>query len=392
MREFIRPVAAALEYRLPRGLDGHRFQRQRPGAGQAADGARSGRAAADTPVKQMALTEKQVQGVLAASKDMDAITAKLPENAQPDAKATAQLDAVAKKNGFASYDEYNNVTDNIGLVMAGFDPATKKYVGNEAVIKAQIAQVQADKKMSAKDKKEALADLNEALKSAGAADPEQGQYRPGRQILRQARGLRWATTSSKYRFVGEAAFREWNAASLIGNDGDFRVRAARVDPEIGMKDRYSAACAVAAGEPEQRIVVHGLDRREVAMGDVFRPGRRADVVRNRVQRQIDDLARIGRDVAGRAVHQIAVEHQHAAGLAGRCDNAALLDQPRHGFLVQRPQRIRGGLEVVRRLEIAGGWLFGTSINGPLIGITSSRKIAMFIARGSGMPSSRFQVP
>ena len=43
--------------------------------------------------------------------------------------------------------------------------ATKKYVGTEAVIKAQIAQVQADKKMPAKDKKEALADLNDALKS-----------------------------------------------------------------------------------------------------------------------------------------------------------------------------------------------------------------------------------
>ena len=48
---------------------------------------------------------------------------------------------------------------------SGFDPATKKYVGAEAVIKSQIAQVQADKKMAAKDKKEALADLNEALKS-----------------------------------------------------------------------------------------------------------------------------------------------------------------------------------------------------------------------------------
>jgi hypothetical protein len=52
-------------------------------------------------------------------------------------------------------------------VLGGFDPATKKYVGTEAVIKAQIAQVQADKKMPAKDKKEALADLNEALKQPG---------------------------------------------------------------------------------------------------------------------------------------------------------------------------------------------------------------------------------
>jgi hypothetical protein len=119
----------------------------------------------DVAVKQIALTEKQVQGVLAAGTEMDAITAKLPENAKPDPKITAQLEGVAKKNGFASYDEYNNVLDNISLVMAGFDSASKKYVGAEAVIKAQIAEVQADKKMSAKDKKEAVADLNEALKA-----------------------------------------------------------------------------------------------------------------------------------------------------------------------------------------------------------------------------------
>jgi len=116
-------------------------------------------------VKQMALTDKQIEGVLAAQKDMDAITAKLQDNAKPDPKVTTQLEGVAKKNGFAGYDEYNNIIDNISIVLAGFDPATKKYVGTETVIKAQIAQVQADKKMSPKDKKEALADLNEALKA-----------------------------------------------------------------------------------------------------------------------------------------------------------------------------------------------------------------------------------
>jgi hypothetical protein len=116
-------------------------------------------------IKQMALTEKQVEGVLVASKEMDVITAKLPENTQPDAKMIAQLDGVAKKNGFAGYDEYTSVMDNISLVLSGFDPATKKYVGSDAVIKAQIAQMEADKKMSAKDKKDALADLNQALEA-----------------------------------------------------------------------------------------------------------------------------------------------------------------------------------------------------------------------------------
>jgi hypothetical protein len=96
---------------------------------------------------------------------MDAITAKLPDNARPDPRITAQFEAVAKKNGFAGYGEYNNVIDNISIVLAGFDPATKKYVGTDAVIRAQIAQVQADRKMPQKDKKEALADLNEALKA-----------------------------------------------------------------------------------------------------------------------------------------------------------------------------------------------------------------------------------
>lgn len=116
-------------------------------------------------LKQIVLTDKQLDGVLAAQKDMDAITEKLPENAAPDQKVIAQLDAVAKKHGFASYDEYNNVVDNISLVLGGFDPATRKYVGTEAVIKAQIAEIQADKKMPAKDRKEAIDELNEALKT-----------------------------------------------------------------------------------------------------------------------------------------------------------------------------------------------------------------------------------
>ncbi|SFI64468.1 hypothetical protein [Bradyrhizobium sp. cf659] len=125
-------------------------------------------------LKQIALTDKQLDGVLAAQKDMDVITEKLPENAAPDQKVIAQLDGVAKKNGFASYDDYNNVVDNISLVLGGFDPATKKYVGTEAVIKAQIAQVQADKKMPAKDKKEALDELNEALKTPSPAIENKG--------------------------------------------------------------------------------------------------------------------------------------------------------------------------------------------------------------------------
>jgi len=125
-------------------------------------------------LKQVALTDKQIDGVLAAQKDMDAITEKLPENTAPDQKVIAELDSVARKHGFASYDDYNTVVDNISLVLGGFDPATKKYVGPEALIKAQIAQLEADKKMPAKDKKEALDELNQALKSPAPAIENKG--------------------------------------------------------------------------------------------------------------------------------------------------------------------------------------------------------------------------
>jgi hypothetical protein len=174
MREFIRPAAVALSVAClaasmaivsSSGAWAQAKQAPKQAPAPAAKQQAAPPPAQDIAVKQMALTDKQIEGVLAAAKEMNAITEKLPENAKPDPKITAQLEGIAKKNGFAGYDEYNNVVDNISMVLGGFDPATKKYVGAETVIKAQIAQVQADKKMPAKDKKEALADLNDALKS-----------------------------------------------------------------------------------------------------------------------------------------------------------------------------------------------------------------------------------
>lgn len=128
------------------------------------------------PPKQIALTDKQVEGVLAAQKDLDAITDKLPETApaKPDPKITAQLDDVAKKNGFANYGEYNDVVENIMLVLSGIDPQSKTYVGPETLIKQQITALQADKKLPAKDKKAALDDLNAALKSPPPAIENKG--------------------------------------------------------------------------------------------------------------------------------------------------------------------------------------------------------------------------
>jgi hypothetical protein len=177
MRSFVRPVVAALAIgslvislaamsAIGSGSVQAQSAKQAPAAKQAEPPAAAPAPEMPAP-KQIALTEKQIESVLAAQKDLDAVTAKLPEQAaaNPDPKVIAQLDGVVNKYGFADYADYNVVIENISLVLAGFDPKTKAYVGPDAVIKSQIAAVQADKKMPDKDKKEALAELNAALKS-----------------------------------------------------------------------------------------------------------------------------------------------------------------------------------------------------------------------------------
>ena len=172
MREFIRPAAIALSIACV--APSITFLSSGSALAQAKQEMAPPAGAQQNSLKQMPLSEKQIDGVLAAQKEMNAITDKLPQDAKPDPKVMAELDGIAKKNGFSGSDEYNNVLDNISLVLSGIDPATKKYVGSEAVIKAQIAEVQADKKMSAKDKKDALADLNQALKAPEPAVENKG--------------------------------------------------------------------------------------------------------------------------------------------------------------------------------------------------------------------------
>jgi hypothetical protein len=77
-------------------------------------------------IKQIKLTEKQVQGFIAAAEDIGKIYEKADPN-KPDPKLDAQATAIAKKNGFASLAEYDDVSTNISMIMSGIDPQTKKF-------------------------------------------------------------------------------------------------------------------------------------------------------------------------------------------------------------------------------------------------------------------------
>jgi hypothetical protein len=127
-----------------------------------------GGAAFAQSVKQIKLSEKQIEGFIAAQKDMAAVTEQMQggNGDKPDPKVQAELENVAKKHGFASFVEYDEVAANISMVMAGIDPQTKAFTDPKVAIQKEIDEVTADTSIPDKEKKQMLEELNEALKSA----------------------------------------------------------------------------------------------------------------------------------------------------------------------------------------------------------------------------------
>src|SRR5215470_9751361 len=118
----------------------------------------------DENLKQIALTNAQIESFIDAQKEMVPIVAQAPDADKPDPKVMEQLEVVAKNYKFANYAEYRDVAENIGLVMSGIDPDTKKYIGPDAVIKKHIAFIDSEN-LAANDKKRQLEELQSKLKS-----------------------------------------------------------------------------------------------------------------------------------------------------------------------------------------------------------------------------------
>src|SRR5262245_42248578 len=122
-------------------------------------------AATSQELKQIRLTEKHIQGFMAAFGDMARLYDGTNPN-EPDPKVDAQAEAVARKNGFANLDEYDDVATNIAMIMSGIDPQNKRFSEPPEQIKKEIATLKADKTIPEAKKKQVVVQLEAALKSA----------------------------------------------------------------------------------------------------------------------------------------------------------------------------------------------------------------------------------
>jgi hypothetical protein len=127
----------------------------------------SGVAVGQGAVKQIPLNDKHIEGFINAQKDMAQVAEKMQGNSdKPDPKVQAELEAISKKHGFASFQEYDDVAANISMVMAGIDPQSRAFTEPKVAIQKEIDEVKGDTTIPEKEKKQMLEELAEALKSA----------------------------------------------------------------------------------------------------------------------------------------------------------------------------------------------------------------------------------
>ncbi len=122
-------------------------------------------------VKQIKLTEAQVNSFISAQPDLSGIASKLQQAGdQPDAALRAELDEIARKHGFASFSELDDVAINISIVMAGLDTQTGEFTDPVDALKKELAEVKADTSISDDDKKQLVDELIEAIKTTPAVE------------------------------------------------------------------------------------------------------------------------------------------------------------------------------------------------------------------------------
>jgi hypothetical protein len=116
--------------------------------------------------KQVKLTEAHIKGFIGSQGDLAAIAEKLQKAGdKPDPGLQKELEQLAQRHGFKSFNELDDVAANISMVMAGLDPETGDYTDPIEAIRKEMEDIRKDDAIPEKDKKQMIAEMEEALKS-----------------------------------------------------------------------------------------------------------------------------------------------------------------------------------------------------------------------------------
>jgi hypothetical protein len=130
--------------------------------------------AAPEPLKQIKLTDAQVKSFISVQPDLVGIAGKLQEAGdKPDPGLEAELEGIAKKHGFASFRELDDVAANISIVMAGLDSESGEFTDPVEALKKELEDVKGDDSIPEDDKKQLVEELTEAIKMTPALEHQE---------------------------------------------------------------------------------------------------------------------------------------------------------------------------------------------------------------------------
>jgi hypothetical protein len=113
------------------------------------------------------LTDQQVTAFIAAQKDFAPLASKLVEAGEsPDEALTKELEDIAKKHGFASFAEFEDVGANITLILDGLDRSSGTFTDPVEKMKKELEDIKADDSIPPEDKKLAVDDLTQEIAAA----------------------------------------------------------------------------------------------------------------------------------------------------------------------------------------------------------------------------------
>lgn len=123
-------------------------------------------AAVAQEAKQIKLTETQIKNFIAAQKDLAGIagTGQDGSDTNSDAKIEAELNRIAKAHGFADGAELRNVDFSVLYIFDGLDPQTGEFFDPLEALKAELAEIKADKDIPGDQKQELIKEREEAIK------------------------------------------------------------------------------------------------------------------------------------------------------------------------------------------------------------------------------------
>ena len=112
------------------------------------------------------MTDAQIGNFIKAQGDLAAIASKIQaagEKADP--ALQAELEGIAKKHGFSTFEELDDVAANISIVMAGLDTQTGEFTDPVEALQKELDDVKKDESIPEADKKQLVEELSEAIKT-----------------------------------------------------------------------------------------------------------------------------------------------------------------------------------------------------------------------------------